>query len=172
MVRAPVEEIPAPGEPPLAYNLRVASEKARAGWEASDQTLAVLGADTEVILDCRVFGKPDSPGEAATMLRDLAGRTHQVATSVAVLRCDGQMRCEQQISEVTFAPLSEAQIQAYAASGEPLGKAGAYAIQGRAAVFVQHLAGSYTGVMGLPLYETARLLEWAEIAVQLDAAPA
>jgi septum formation protein len=162
-----VPEVRAPGETPRAYVARVACDKARAGAHAvfqRDPQAVVLGADTEVVLANRVFGKPVDADAAAAMLHVLSGRTHTV---VSVVCCAWQgnvdvLACE---SQVTFATLADAGIARYAATGEPLGKAGAYAIQGRAAAFIRHLAGSYSGVMGLPLFETSTLLRRAGIAV-------
>lgn len=147
------------GEPALDYVSRVAREKAGAGLLALGGApgAVVLGADTEVILDDQVFGKPANAVDAAVMLRWLSGRTHQAVTAVWVVSAgrEAQALC---VSEVRFAHLSDAQIRDYIASGEPFGRAGAYAIQGRAAAFIEHLSGSYSGVMGLPLHETAMLL--------------
>jgi len=154
-----VPEIRAPGEAAADYVRRVAREKARAGWSLvrGQEGARVLGADTEVVLDGEVFGKPADAEDAAAMLRRLSGREHRVLSAVVVIDAGGE---RQALSEtrVRFAALDEAAIAAYVASGEPMGKAGAYAIQGRAEAFVEHLAGSYSGVMGLPLHETARLL--------------
>ncbi|NCT68360.1 MAG: septum formation inhibitor Maf [Rhodanobacteraceae bacterium] len=148
-----------PGEPPEDYVSRVAREKAGAGLlqVAAVDGAVVLGADTEVVLGDEVFGKPADAEAAAAMLRRLAGRTHRV---VSTLWCVSAAREEhaQCVSTVEFAPLDEAAIAAYVATGEPFGKAGAYAIQGRAAAFIRRLDGSYSGVMGLPLCETAHLL--------------
>ncbi len=156
---ASIDETPAAGEPALDYVRRVAREKAGAGLMqvAAVPGALVLGADTEVVLDGKVFGKPVDAADAARMLRALSGRTHQVISAVAVV---GAAREDEavSISEVTFAALTEADIVAYVASGEPFGKAGAYAIQGRGAGLIAHLSGSYSGVMGLPLFETLRLL--------------
>lgn len=154
-----VPETRAPGEPPEAYVARVAREKAGAGLlrVVAVPGAVVLGSDTEVVLDDEVFGKPDGPGEAAAMLRRLSGRTHRVLTAVALVSA-GREASVMVASEVTFAPLSEEDIAEYVASGEPMGRAGAYAIQGGAERFVTRLAGSYSGVMGLPLHETALLL--------------
>ena len=154
-----VPEVRQPGEPALDYVNRVAREKAGAGLlevMASPGAL-VLAADTEVILDDAVFGKPVDADDAARMLRQLSGRTHQVATVVWLLTAGGEASATS-CSDVTFASLDEATTAAYLASGEWQGKAGAYAIQGRAAAFIAHLSGSYSGVMGLPLFETAALL--------------
>ena len=157
-----VAEQRAPHEAAVDYVHRVALDKARAGLahpgpRAAGASALVLGADTEVVLDEEVFGKPADAVSAAAMLRRLSGRTHQV---LSVVWCtDGQReRSAASRSEVRFAALDERSIAAYLDSGEWQGKAGGYAIQGRAAAFVAHLSGSYSGVMGLPLYETAGLL--------------
>ncbi len=154
------------GEAPADYVLRVATEKALAGLvqvRASDPTAHVLGSDTEVVLGDRVYGKPADAADAHAMLASLTGRTHQVITAVVLARGDG-LDSETVISEVTFAELDEATLATYAASGEPLGKAGGYAIQGGAECFIRHLAGSYSGVMGLPLYQTSLLLQRAGLS--------
>jgi len=154
-----VPELRSAGEPALDYVHRVAREKAGAGLlaVASRPGVVVLAADTEVILEGAVFGKPADAEEAAAMLRRLAGRTHRVVTVVwAVSSAREASACS--VSEVTLAPLDGAAIEAYLATGEWCGKAGAYAVQGRAAAFIAHLSGSYSGVMGLPLFETATLL--------------
>ncbi|RRU10792.1 Maf family nucleotide pyrophosphatase [Stenotrophomonas sp. 278] len=154
-----VPERRAPGESALDYVQRVAADKARAGLVrvANDPEAVVLGSDTEVILDGEVFGKPADAADAAAMLRRLSGRTHQVATAVALVAVDREQAVVV-VSEVTFVDWSEAAIAAYVASGEPMGKAGAYAIQGGAERYIRHLAGSYSGVMGLPLQQTEQLL--------------
>lgn len=154
-----VPEVRAPGETALDYVQRVAADKARAGLAlvGADPDAVVLGSDTEVVLEGEVFGKPADAADAATMLRRLSGRTHQVATAVAVVAADRQQSVLV-VSEVTFTEWSEAAIASYVASGEPMGKAGAYAIQGGAERFIRHLAGSYSGVMGLPLQQTEQLL--------------
>ena len=151
-----VPECRQPGESPVDYVRRVARDKARAGLSAKPEGL-VLAADTEVVLDDDVFGKPRDARDAAAMLRRLSGRTHRVLSAVCVASPD-RMLDALSISEVSFAELDDATIDAYVAGGEPEGKAGAYAIQGAAQAFISHLSGSYSGVMGLPLYETARLL--------------
>ena len=154
-----VPEVRQTGEPALDYVNRVAREKAGAGLlqVVGVPQARVLAADTEVILDDAVFGKPADAADAARMLRALAGRTHVVATVVWLVHAGGEASVRA-LSEVTFTPLSDAAIDAYLASREWQGKAGAYAIQGRAAAFVAHLSGSYSGVMGLPLCETVSLL--------------
>ncbi|UPG91361.1 Maf family nucleotide pyrophosphatase [Luteibacter aegosomaticola] len=154
-----VEEIRGPGEAPEDYVSRVARDKARAGFAlvGAEAGARVLGADTEVILGDEVFGKPRDAADAAAMLGRLAGREHRVV-SVAWLVAQGVERRVVSVSIVRFAALDAAAIAAYVATGECMGKAGAYAIQGRAAAFIEHLSGSYSGVMGLPLYETSQLL--------------
>ena len=154
-----VPEARAPGEPPADYISRVAREKAGAGMLklAGVAGAVVLGADTEVVLDGEVFGKPVDAAHATAMLRRLGGRTHEAISAVWCVSAGREERALS-VSEVTFAALSEAAIAAYVASGEPIGRAGAYAIQGRAAAFISRLSGSYSGVMGLPLFETLELL--------------
>jgi len=148
-----------PGEPAEEYVRRVAREKAGAGLL---QVLAtpgavVLAADTEVILDDEVFGKPRDAADAAAMLRRLSGRTHLAVSAVSLVSSAREAQTLS-VSKVTFAALDDADIDAYLDSGEWEGKAGAYGIQGRAQVFISHLDGSFSGVMGLPLHETAELL--------------
>lgn len=148
-----------PAEPAEDYVRRVAREKAGAGLltVVGNPTAVVLGADTEVVLDDEVFGKPRDADDAAAMLRRLSGRTHLVVSAVSLVSAGREVQAVSR-TEVVFAALSEAQIETYVATGECMGKAGAYAIQGRAEQFVSHLSGSYSGVMGLPLHETATLL--------------
>jgi septum formation protein len=146
------------GESPDDYVSRVARDKALAGFrKANHQDAIVLGADTEVVLDDEVFGKPRDADDAIAMLRRLSGRTHAVVSIVWLVGATHE-QCAVSISQVRFAPLDEATIAAYVATGEPFGKAGAYAIQGRGGALVEHLEGSYSGVMGLPVFETAGLL--------------
>jgi septum formation protein len=154
-----------PGEPPDDYVRRVAREKAGAGLleVVAVPGARVLGADTEVVLGDEVFGKPRDAADAAAMLRRLSGRTHRVVT-VAWLVSAAREAEAVSVSEVTFGDLDDATIDAYIDGGEWQGKAGAYAIQGSAQAFIAHLAGSQSGVMGLPLYETARLLAGFERA--------
>ncbi|HUG79930.1 MAG TPA: Maf family protein [Burkholderiales bacterium] len=157
-----VDETPAEGESPSAYVERVARAKADAGWRRMLQRnlppAPVLAADTTVALEERILGKPANRQEAAEMLATLAGRTHEVLTAVALKR-DDWLESTLSRSQVRFAELSQEQIAQYVATGECDDKAGAYAIQGRAARFITELHGSYSGVMGLPLYETSQLLE-------------
>ena len=154
------------GEPPAAYVERVARGKALAGWKRIEQRdlprAAVLAADTTVALAGRILGKPADRSEAAAMLAELSGKRHEVLTAV-VIRHDAQIESTLSVSEVAFKALSAGEIRRYVATGEADDKAGAYAIQGRAAAFVAELRGSFSGVMGLPLYETAQLLERMEI---------
>jgi septum formation protein len=156
-----VEEGPRAGESPRDYVTRIARTKALVAWHRMGQrdlpALPVLAADTEVALDGAIFGKPTDATDAARMLTALSGRTHEVMTAF-YLKWNRVIDGAVSISQVTFRTLSTDEIERYCASGEPLDKAGAYAIQGRGAVFVARLQGSYSGVMGLPLYETAEVL--------------
>ena len=156
-----------PGEAAEEYVRRVAREKAGAGLLAvvGNPAAVVLGSDTEVVLDDAVFGKPRDASDAAAMLRRLSGRSHRVISAVSLVSPAREAQAVS-VSEVTFAELTDAQIAAYVATGEPMGKAGGYAIQGGAGMFISRLSGSYSGVMGLPLYETACLLR------EMDLAPA
>lgn len=149
-----------PGEPAEEYVRRVAREKAGAGLLTvmAVPHAIVLGADTEVILDDEVFGKPRDADDAAAMLRRLSGRTHHAVTAVSLVSAGREAQAVS-VSEVSFAELAEEEIAAYLATGQAEGKAGAYGIQGAAERFVRHLSGSYSGVMGLPLYETSQLLK-------------
>ena len=163
-----VPELVLPGETPLAYVERVTREKVET---ACDTMLSrrlpvrpVLTADTTVTLDGRILGKPANVTEAMDMLRLLSGRTHQVLTSVA-LRRDADFWQMTHSSEVTFDSLSEDTMRAYCALPEPYDKAGGYAIQGRAAQYIRHISGSHSGIMGLPLFETAQLLQQAGIRI-------
>lgn len=154
-----VPEQRAPGEPAEDYVRRVAREKAGAGLlqVMGNPTAVVLGSDTEVVLDDEVFGKPRDVADAAAMLRRLSGRTHQVISAVSLVSPSREMQTVS-ISDVSFAALTPAQIEAYLAGDQWQGKAGAYAIQGFAETFITRLSGSYSGVMGLPVHETAALL--------------
>ncbi len=148
-------------EAPSAYVKRVTGFKLDAALQRLKArglpSAPVLCSDTTVALGRKIFGKPQDARDAQNMLTALAGKTHTVLTSVAV----GTVRKRDQVmsaSRVTFAPLTATQIEAYVASGEPMGKAGAYAVQGRAAAFIAHISGSYSGIMGLPVFETAQIL--------------
>ena len=157
-----VQEISMPGEKPDLYVERLARAKAAAGWRRMQQRnlpmAPVLAADTTVSLDRQIYEKPVDRQQAVEMLQQLSGRSHEVLTAVA-LKQDDWMESALSRSEVRFKTLSAREIEQYVATGECDDKAGAYAIQGRAARFVIELRGSYSGVMGLPLYETAELLE-------------
>lgn len=166
-----VDETVRVGEIPGNYVRRMAQEKAELGWNnhvTRGQTIAVVGADTAVILDESILGKPRDKAHGLEMLTSLAGRSHQVLTAVAVCK-DGTSRVALSCSEVRFRSISEWEREAYWATGEPLDKAGGYGIQGIGAVFVEHIAGSYSGVMGLPIYETTQLLGDIGISVFRDA---
>ena len=159
--RRDVVEVPRKDETPLDYIKRIARTKASMGWHQMTcrhlPPRPVLAADTEVVVDGVVFGKPTDAASASYMLRRLSGRTHEVMTAVAV-RWDAQLVRTVSTSRVTMRALPEDEIARYVATGECFDKAGAYAVQGRAAAFISHLDGSYSGVMGLPLYETTELL--------------
>ena len=167
---ADIPETHTAGEPADALVLRLAAEKADAVWRRvpAAERRPVLAADTAVVLDERVLGKPADEAEAAAMLAALSGRTHRVLTAVA-LRCGDAAETLLSTSEVRFRATTAEERAAYCRSGEPLDKAGGYGIQGRAAMFVEYLAGSYSGVVGLPLFETAALL--ARCGVALLSAP-
>ncbi len=146
------EEFPSPGESPEAYVTRLAEEKARTVARTAETNSLVLGADTEVVIDGQILGKPSGRDDAARMLRLLAGCTHRVITGVCLIQAPDRMldlKCA--TTFVTFAPMTEQEIQSYARSGEPLDKAGAYAIQGLASRFVTRVEGSYSNVVGLPI---------------------
>jgi septum formation protein len=160
---ADIDETPAPGEAAGDYVMRLAREKAEAVW-ARHQDLPVLAADTTVVVDDEILGKPESADDTRAMLMKLSGRGHFVHTGIALRTVHG-VEVDISSTDVEFAPLTDDMIRAYWASGEPQGKAGAYAIQGLGAVFVRDVAGSYTGVMGLPLFETAEMLRYAGIRV-------
>ncbi len=164
-------EVVLAGEAPAAYVQRVTTLKARAAyarWQALQArdgaawpALPILCADTTVALESQILGKPIDSADAAAMLAQLSGQMHQVLTAVAVVDRAGALHTALSTSQVQFKTLSAAEIATYVASAEPLGKAGSYGIQGRAAAFVQHMAGSYTGIVGLPVFETAQLLQAA-----------
>ena len=189
VVDAPVDEVRRAGEVPETFVERMAREKAQAGLASLGEarTVPVLAADTAVVLDDRVLGKPRDVEHAMEMLHALSGRMHRVVSAVAIAggnvrgpaaaRDDRRppdiddagrdsLRTATSISRVWFREIPHRERRAYCASGEPMDKAGAYAIQGRAATFVARLDGSYSGVMGLPLFETASLLREAGIGVR------
>lgn len=157
-----VDETPAAGESATAYVERLARAKAEHGARIIGMrhlvTQPVLAADTTLEFDGSIIGKPVNEPDAASILRRLSGATHRVLTGVAV-HFEGRTEYALSLSEVRFRALDDREIQMYVMSGEPMDKAGAYGIQGRASLFVEHLAGSYSGVMGLPLFETGELLK-------------
>lgn len=166
--RMDVVEVPNAGESALDFAQRMASEKAACGWRAVDGRhllrFPVLGADTVVELDGEILGKPADRTEAGAMLKRLAGREHLVHTAVAIQH-ETRQELRVSTSRVRLGELDDAAIAHYLETGEYLGKAGAYAIQGRAGAFVAYIEGSYSGIMGLPLHETAELLNAFGITV-------
>jgi len=159
--RRDVLETPRKDESPLDYVKRIARTKAAVGWHRMGRRQLtprpVLAADTEVVLDGGVLGKPEDSASAIEMLERLSGGSHEVITAVAI-RWNAQIALAVSASRVSLRALNRDEIERYVASGEPFDKAGGYAIQGRAALFIRRLEGSYSGVMGLPLYETAEIL--------------
>ncbi len=163
VLQAAIDERPRIAESPIDYVRRMALEKAQAG-AAIGQDKPVLAADTSVVLDGRIFGKPIDRVDALAMLACLSGRTHQVLTAVVLLQ-QGRVHEALSTTQVTFRTLSADEAIAYWQTGEPADKAGAYAIQGLGAIFVARIEGSHSGVMGLPLYETASLLRACGIEI-------
>jgi septum formation protein len=159
---ADIDETVRPGERPADYVARMARDKALV-VRARGITLPVLAADTTVVVDELICGKPRGEADCVAMLQRLSGRTHQVLTAVALAGVRGVAELLS-VSAVRFRALSAAECVAYWRGGEPRDKAGGYAIQGHGAVFIEHLSGSYSGVMGLPLFETAQLLHAAGVA--------
>jgi septum formation protein len=159
---AHIPEDPRPGEEPVAYVTRLAREKAQTAFarlaEESPSGLVVLGADTTVTVDGEILGKPEDAADAARMLRMLSGRSHLVVTGVAVVTAQST-EVASEVTAVRFLTLSEAEIEAYVASGEPMDKAGAYGIQGRAARWIPRIEGCYFNVVGLPLALVSTMLE-------------
>jgi septum formation protein len=171
---AHVPEDPRPGEEPLAYVARLAREKAEAVYRdlagregRSDGALTVLGADTTVVVDGEILAKPEDSADAMRMLRKLSGRTHRVITGVAVATAEGT-EVAAEVTAVRFVTLSEEEIAAYVANGEPMDKAGAYAIQGGAARWIPRIEGCYFNVVGLPLALVAAMLEGREASQQVS----
>ncbi|MCG8383249.1 MAG: Maf-like protein [Gammaproteobacteria bacterium] len=164
IIEVDVDETRSPNETSQDYVMRLAKEKAYAGVTKVKSRAPILGADTIITLDGQIYGKPADQADALRMWQHLAGQTHQVLTAVAIVAGD---RCEQCLvqTRVQLCQASEAQWRAYWKSGEPKDKAGGYAIQGKGAVFIQRIEGSYSNVVGLPLYETAQLL--ARIGISL-----
>jgi len=163
VVVAEVDESVLPGEEPAAYVVRVAGDKAREVRAREPAPLPILGADTAVVLDDCILGKPGSRAEAAAMLRRLSGRTHEVYSAAVLVTPAGAALDCLNVTRVTFAALEPGWIESYVASGDPLDKAGAYGVQGMAAEKISRIEGSFSGVMGLPLYETCQLLRQAEV---------
>jgi len=160
---ADIEEVRQPGESPGAYAGRLAREKALAGIARLGKSRPALGADTIVVLDGDILEKPQDRADARTMLARLSGATHQVYSAVCVVCTNGEILEALNVSQVTMGVIPESWIDAYAQMDEPMDKAGAYAIQGVAAQWVAHIEGSYSGVMGLPVYETGELLRQAGV---------
>ena len=159
-----IDETRYEGEPVADMVVRLAIAKAAAARENLDQSLPIIGADTAVVIGDQVLGKPGSQDEAVQMLASLSGRSHTVLTGVA-LDYAGVVRTTTSLTEVRFREISPDEAQSYWQSGEPLDKAGAYAVQGVAGIFVEELCGSYSGVVGLPVFETAALLADAGLEV-------
>jgi len=155
---ADVDESTRAGERPDAYVLRLARAKALGVWRQENGRLPVLGSDTAVVLDGEILGKPADRNEAEAMLRRLSGRTHEVFSAVALVHGREQVDDRLNVSRVTFAELEPDWISEYCDTGDPMDKAGAYGVQGRAGERIARIEGSFYGVMGLPLYETSRLL--------------
>ncbi len=165
VVRVEVDESPIRGEAPAKYVIRVAIAKALAGWAvtSNNSNLPVLAADTAVVIGDRILGKPQNREEGLEMLQMLSGKSHKVLTGVALTQ--GHTVSLLSTSHVTFRCIDPAEAESYWHTGEPADKAGGYGIQGAAALFISHLEGSFSGVMGLPLYETGELLENAGISL-------
>lgn len=159
LASADIDETPRAGETPRDYVQRMAREKAQFVW-ARQHEIPVLAADTTVVLEGVVYGKPRDREHGIEMLTHLSGRTHEVMTAVALARPE-RVEMRLSVSAVRFRPISSAEAAAYWETGEPRDKAGGYAIQGLGAVFIESVGGSYSGVMGLPLFETAELLRSA-----------
>ena len=154
-----IDETPKSNELPVDYVVRIAAEKsAMCIYNDMHITLPVLSADTSVVIDGNILGKPENEAHADSMLRQLSAKTHKVYTAISLRSTDGQHHQILSETEVKFRSISTKEIQAYWQTGEPQGKAGGYAIQGLASIFVESINGSFSGVVGLPLFETAQLL--------------
>ena len=153
---ADIDETPLLNESPESYVQRLADQKAVACIQKFNPQLPVLAADTVVVLDGKIMGKPNDKEDALAMLRELSGKTHHVFTAIALKGKKAHSALS--VTQVTFRALLEHEIQAYCNSSEPLDKAGSYAIQGQGSLFIERINGSFSGVMGLPLFETAQLL--------------
>lgn len=157
-VNAPIEEVALPNEPPLSFVKRMAIEKALSGFQKVDgNRVWVIGGDTLVLFEGKALGKPRNEAEGIRMLKQLSGNTHEVLSAVAIV-FDGMVHSALSKTQVRFRSLSDEDIMSYWQTGEPLDKAGSYAIQGLGARFIRSINGSYSGVMGLPLYELDQLL--------------
>jgi len=167
---AGIDESAEAGESVTGMVLRLAAAKASAVFASGDYSVPVLGADTIVVLDGRIFGKPQSMHDALDMLTCLSGRTHRVLTGVAVVTGEG-LQTVVSATDVQFREIDPDEAAAYWQSGEPAGKAGAYAVQGLGGIFVKSIQGSYSGVVGLPVYETAKLLRGTGIVLPPIARP-
>jgi septum formation protein len=163
VLQVAVDESVHPLEAPAAYVARLAVLKADAGWNAqASRDAVVLAADTSVVFKGEILGKPQNAADGEAMLLKLSGQTHEVLTAVA-LRTPAGTECRVSRSEVSFRPIERAEARTYWDTGEPQDKAGGYAVQGLGAIFIAHLTGSFSGVMGLPLFETAALLQGAGV---------
>lgn len=151
VIVAGIDETVRPQEDPAAYVKRLARSKAEAVAERLEQGGLVLGADTTVVIDNQILGQPSDDADARRMLRLLNGKWHEVLTGVALVRVGGETRVDHETTRVRFAEMSESEIDWYVASGEPVGKAGAYGIQGKAALFIEEIEGDYFNIMGLPI---------------------
>lgn len=168
-----VDENPQPGETPAAFVARVACEKAQTGWRmVAGQSIPVIGADTCIVLDRQIIGKPENRAQGIQLLKRYSGRSHEVLTGIAIVgpetakhRAAVVQHTRVNTSVVTFRVLSDYECEQYWQTGEPAGKAGGYAIQGRAAAFIAKLEGSYSAVMGLPLFEFAELISLFGIGI-------
>lgn len=157
-----IDESAQAGESALDLAMRLSRQKARQARRQLKNLKSgdvILAADTLISVDQHILGKPSSPQDCARMLRQLSGRSHQVISAIALLNSDGRLVQASSCNDIRFRALDDGEIEQYCASGEPMDKAGSYAIQGRAAIFIEHLDGSYSSVMGLPLFETAQLLQ-------------
>jgi septum formation protein len=163
VVVADIEEKPLPGERPGEFVLRMAREKALEVIRREGACLPVLGSDTAVILDGRILGKPVNRSDAIGMLNKLSGKTHEVFSAVAVAVNETEIHDVLSVTRVTFSKLEPDWIESYCDTGDPMDKAGAYGVQGKAAEKISRIEGSFYGVMGLPLYETAQLLKRVEV---------
>ena len=158
---ADIDESVIEGETPEDYVVRLAREKAQAGFEQNGGLMPALGSDTIVLLDGRILGKPETRAEAESMLQSLSGQTHHVYSAVALALKSGNVMDTLNITAVTFGKMPTQWIKQYCQSDEPMDKAGSYAVQGGTGQYIRRIEGSYSGVMGLPLFETAELLRRA-----------